>query len=247
MKRFKITVSYDGTNYVGWQVQPNGVSVQGQIETALLRLSNETVKVHGSGRTDQGVHAQGQVAHFDLEKEFTTKGIMRALNAVLPTDIRIMRCATCPADFHSRKHAVHKTYCYFIWNAPTMPPTKRFYQLHVKQKLDVEAMRKAASMLVGLHDFASFTANPKTVVYSTIRRVFDLKVRKRGSEIVIIARGEGFLYKMVRALAGWLLRVGKGEVPAEDTASILERKLRTSQVPTAPARGLFLWRVCYKK
>ena len=128
-----------------------------------------------------------------------------------------------------------------------MPPTKRFYQLHVKQKLDVEAMRKAASMLEGLHDFASFTANPRTIVYSTIRRVFELKVRKRGSEIVIIARGEGFLYKMVRALAGWLLRVGKGEVPAEDTPSILEQQLRTSQVPTAPARGLFLWRVSYTK
>jgi tRNA pseudouridine38-40 synthase len=245
MKRFKITLGYDGTNYFGWQVQPNAVTVQGEIEAVLLRLSGETVKVHGSGRTDRGVHAKGQAAHFDLEKPFEAKALGRALNALLPADIRVMRIANVKSDFHARKHAVSKIYCYFIWNDSVLPPLERFTHLQVRHPLDVEAMREAAAMLIGRHDFAAFTANPKDFVESTVRTLISLDIRARGKEIAIVARGEGFLYKMVRSLAGWLIRVGKGEVKPEDTKEILESKLRTSEVPTARPHGLILWSVKY--
>jgi len=247
MSRLKITIGYDGTNYAGWQVQPNGVTVQEVLERVLAKLNGSPVKVHGSGRTDQGVHARGQVAHFDLEKEFSPRDLNRALNALLPEDVRVLKVQKAKADFHARKHAVEKTYCYFIWNGETMPPTERLYHLHVQQKLDLEAMRRAAKMLVGRHDFAAFTANPNRVVESTVRELFDLLVRKRGNEIAIVARGEGFLYKMVRSLAGWLLRVGMGEVSPEETVDILESKIRTARVPTAQPQGLFLWKVSYRR
>jgi len=245
MSRFKITVNYDGTNYFGWQVQPNAVTVQEKIEGVLFRLSGERVKVHGSGRTDRGVHARGQVAHFDMNKPFSENALWRALNALLPDDIRVMGVELAAPDFHARKNAVAKEYRYFIWNDAVLPPTERFTHLQVRHPLDVDAMRTAASMLTGRHDFASFTANPKDFVESTVRTVFAVDVTQNGSEIVIAARGEGFLYKMVRSLAGWLIRVGKGEVAAETTKTVLESTLRTSEVPTARPQGLFLWQVEY--
>jgi tRNA pseudouridine38-40 synthase len=246
MSRFKITVAYDGTGYAGWQVQPNGTTVQEMLETVLARLDGAPVKVHGSGRTDQGVHARGQVAHFDLTKPFHPVALRRALNALLPEDIRVMRVQKAASDFHARKHAVDKEYRYFIWNAETVLPTARLYHLHEPQKLDLEAMRSAAAQLVGRHDFAAFTANPNRVVESTVRQLFELSVRKRGNEVILVARGEGFLYKMVRSVAGWLIRVGKGEVAAEATTAILESKRRTARVPTAQPHGLFLWNVRYR-
>lgn len=246
MNRFKITVGYDGTGYAGWQVQPNAVTVQEKLEGVLANLNGGPVKVHGSGRTDQGVHARGQVAHFDMEKAFSPRDLNRALNALLPEDIRVIKVQKAADGFHARKHAAEKVYCYFIWNGETMPPTERLDHLHVAQKLDIEAMRRAAEMLVGRHDFAAFTANPNRVVESTVRELFDLLVRKRGNEVVIVARGEGFLYKMVRSLAGWLLRVGKGEVAPEETSAILESRIRTARVPTAKPQGLFLWKVSYR-
>ncbi|MBT3194219.1 MAG: tRNA pseudouridine(38-40) synthase TruA [Verrucomicrobia bacterium] len=247
MKRFKITVGFDGTHYCGWQVQPSDVTVQGRLEAVLFRLNGERVKVHGSGRTDQGVHARGQVAHFDLEKPFTTVALMRAMNALLPEDVRIMRVEEAHASFHSRKLAKDKEYRYFIWNSATMPPTDRLHCLHVPQHLDIEAMRQAAAVLEGLHDFAAFTSVPRGGFKgSTIRLLHELKVRKDGKRIVIVARGEGFLYRMVRCLTGWLLRVGKGEVDASETESVLESCIRTARVPTAPPQGLFLWNVRYR-
>ena len=239
-------MAYDGSGYAGWQVQPNGTTVQEMLETVLGRLDGAVVKVHGSGRTDQGVHARGQVAHFDLTKPFNPVALRRALNALLPEDVRVMRVQKSAPDFHARKHAVAKEYRYFIWNAETVLPTERLYHLHEPQTLDLDAMRAAAAQLVGRHDFAAFTANPNRVVESTVRELFELSVRKRGSEVIIVARGEGFLYKMVRSLAGWLLRVGKGEVAPEATTAVLESKLRTARVPTAQPHGLFLWKVMYR-
>ncbi len=246
MKRFKITVGYDGSGYSGWQVQPNGLTVQEVLETTLARLEGTPVKVHGSGRTDQGVHARAQVAHFDLEKPFEAASLRRAMNAILPRDIRVLSAKRTRPDFHARKQATGKEYRYFVWNADVMPPTERLYHVHETQPLDVAAMQEAADVLVGRHDFAAFTANPNRVVESTVRELFELTVRKRGGEVVLVARGEGFLYKMVRSLAGWLLRVGKGEVAPGDTAAILESRVRTARVPTAPPEGLFLWRVWYR-
>jgi tRNA pseudouridine38-40 synthase len=245
MKRYKITVAYDGTNYSGWQIQANGVTVQEKLQKAVHKVTDETVTVHGSGRTDQGVHARKQVAHFDLESEFPVKSLRRALNSALPDDIRIMAAVTASPTFHARKDVKSKEYRYFIWNADVMIPDMRNHKVHVWNKLDVAAMREAAAHLEGRHDFAAFTANPNRVVESTVRDLTMLKVIRKGHEIVIVARSSGFLFRMVRSLAGFLIRVGEGAVPAKDARTILSSRLRTARVPTAPAKGLFLWNVTY--
>jgi tRNA pseudouridine38-40 synthase len=245
LKRYRIHIAYDGTGYVGWQIQPTGVTVQDRLETTIRRLTGETVKVHGSGRTDQGVHAREQVAHFDLDREWTPKALQRALNALLPPDIRILKAAIAAPDFHARRSVVEKEYRYFIWNAPILPPFQRHYRAHVRAPLDIKAMRKAAAHLVGRLDFAAFTANPNREVETTVREVRELRITKRGPEIVVIVRGEGFLYRMARSLAGFLIRVGEGAVTPEAAREILESRVRTARVPTAPACGLFLWRAKY--
>lgn len=244
MTRYRITLSYDGSDYAGWQIQPNGRTVQETLEQAVRTLTGETVKIHGSGRTDQGVHARMQVAHLDLEMDRKIN-MAKALNSVLPADIRILKVEKAAADFHARRSAAGKEYRYFIWNAELLPPFLRRYRTHVRRRLDVEAMRRAAALLTGRHDFAAFTANPNREVDGTVRHLTALRVLKRGSEIVIVARGEGFLYKMVRSLAGFLIRVGEGGVRPEEAAAILHSRQRTARVPTAPPEGLFLWRVFY--
>jgi tRNA pseudouridine38-40 synthase len=246
MNRYKITVSYDGTDYAGWQVQLNGFAIQESLEKSIQTVTGEKTKVHGSGRTDQGVHARAQVAHFDLENPFKTSMFKKGLNAILPKDIRILKVEMVDPQFHARRSAVSKEYRYFIWNAEVMPPFLRRYRTHIRKRLDVKAMMKATKYLVGKHDFAAFTANPNRVVdRGTIRNLTRLEVTKRGAEIVITAKGEGFLYKMVRSLAGLLIRVGEGAVPPEDAKIILHSRKRTARVPTAPPEGLFLWHVDY--
>lgn len=245
MQRYRIQVAYDGSAYFGWQVQPNGITVQARIEAALKQLTGESPKVHGSGRTDQGVHARGQVAHFDLEKEWTPAALLKALNAILPPDVRILEAVTAAPDFHARRSVVDKEYRYFIWNGPILPPFYRNYRAHIRSPLDVAAMREAAGYLVGRHDFAAFTANPNREVESTVREVRQLRVLRRGQEVVMVVSGEGFLYRMARSFAGLLIRVGEGAVPPETAKEILESRVRTARVPTAPACGLFLWNVKY--
>lgn len=243
--RYRITVAYDGTPYAGWQVQPANMTVQQRMEESLKQLTGEVVKVHGSGRTDQGVHAFGQVAHFDLQSKWVCGHLLKGLNAVLPQDIRVSRVGRAKPDFHARRSAVKKEYRYFIWNHGVMDPCRRFYALHVRRPLDVKAMQAAAQLLVGRHDFAAFTANPNREVESTVREVYTLTVRKTGSLVVIRASSEGFLYKMVRSLTGLLLRVGEGAVTLDEVREILASRVRTARVPTAPPQGLFLWRVWY--
>lgn len=245
-RRYRMTVAYDGTAYAGWQVQPNGVAVQQRLEEALAAIAGQTVKIHGSGRTDRGVHAAGQVAHFDLQPPAPAPAaLMRGLNALLPVDIRVLKVNRCATDFHARHSVREKEYRYFIWNGPAVPPFVRLYRTPVRRPLDVAAMRAAAAMLVGRHDFAAFTANPNRAVESTVRHLSRLSVCRRGAEITIRAVSEGFLYRMVRSLAGWLIRVGEGDVPAEATREVLASHCRTAHVPTAPPEGLFLWRVRY--
>lgn len=243
--RFRITVAYDGTAYYGWQVQPAHTTVQQCVEESIKRLTGESVKVHGSGRTDQGVHAAGQVAHFDLPRKWACAALMKGLNAILPRDIRVVRAARAKPDFHARRSAVKKEYRYFIWNSPVMDPCRRLYAVQARHPLDVRAMQAAARLLVGRHDFAAFTANGNAEVVSTVREVYGLSVRKQGPLVVIRATSEGFLYKMVRSLTGILLRVGEGQVSPHDVKEILASKVRTARVPTAPPHGLFLWRVWY--
>jgi tRNA pseudouridine38-40 synthase len=245
MTRYRITVAYDGTNYAGWQVQPGHPTVQAAIEAALGRLAGEAVKIHGSGRTDQGVHAAGQVAHFDLARPWEPERLLKGLNALLAADVRVRRVARARAGFHARRSAVGKEYRYFIWNAPTADPCRRLYHTHVRPPLDARAMQAAAAQLLGRHDFAAFAANPNREVESTVRTVTRLAVRRRGAEIVIRAASDGFLYKMVRSLVGLLIRVGEGAVAPSEVPAILASRVRTARVPTAPPEGLFLWQVRY--
>jgi len=245
MQRYRFDISYDGTDYRGWQIQPNAMTVQERIEKALCEITGEAAKLHGSGRTDQGVHARRQVAHADLSSRVAARGLKKGLNALLPGDIRILGVARAADSFHARRSAVGKEYRYFIWNAELVPPFIRRYRTHVRDRLDAGAMAEAAALLVGRHDFAAFTANPNRPVESTVRDVRKLTITKRGSEIVVSAAADGFLYKMVRSLAGLLIRVGEGGEAVTEARAILESRTRTARVPTAPPEGLFLWNVRY--
>jgi tRNA pseudouridine38-40 synthase len=244
--RFRLTVSYDGTAYAGWQVQPNGVTVQETLEQVLQGLVGVPVKLHGSGRTDQGVHARGQVAHVDLVTRMDAAALLRALNARLPPDIRVHAVRPVVADFHARRSAISKEYRYFVWNDPILPPERRLYVGHCYRPLNLAAMQQAAARFVGEHDFASFTANPDRLVESTVRQVFLFRVRRQGSLLCFRVRGSGFLYKQVRSMVGFLLRVGEGaEAPEAVAALLAQRAPRTARVPTAAPQGLFLWQVFY--
>lgn len=246
-RRFKLTIAYDGTAYCGWQVQPKRTSVQQVVEAGLAAVTGQAaVKAHGSGRTDQGVHARGQVAHVDLDCRMPPDALMRALNSRLPPDIRILKAARVRSDFHARKSAAAKEYRYFVWNAAQALPDKRLYCAHVYRPLDLALLREAARRFVGRHDFASFTANPNREVASTVRTVFDCAVTRKGHELCFRVRGEGFLYKQVRSMAGFLLRVGVGDEKPEAVTELLAACApRKARVPTAPPHGLFLWRVWY--
>ena len=245
MARYRLTIAYDGTGYAGWQIQPNGTAVQEVLQNAVARISGEKVVLHGSGRTDQGVHARRQMAHMDLAESLSLRSFTKSMNSVLPADIRIINSAKVADDFHARHSVKEKEYRYFIWNAETVPPFLRLYRTHVARTLAVSAMREAAALLVGENDFAAFTANPGRVLDSTVRHLTALEVKKKGSEIIIIARGRGFLYKMVRSLAGLIIRIGQGAVPPRTAQKILDSRVRTARVPTAPPEGLFLWNVKY--
>lgn len=244
--RYKMTIAYDGTNYAGWQVQPGKTTVQGEIERAIEHLTGHHIRIHHSGRTDSGVHAKGQVAHFDLKEPADTGRFMNSLNALLKLDVRIMKFEKVPSDFNARYDAVSKEYRYFIWNGHAVPPELRLYRLHERRRLNITAMRKAAEHLVGKHDFAAFTANPRREIEGTVKTITKLTVsRTREGDVTICVTGEGFLYKMVRSITGFLLRVGLGELRPEDTRRFLKAGARTNEIPTVKPLGLFLWRVDY--
>ncbi len=244
--RYKITIAYDGTGYAGWQVQPRKNTVQAEIERAIEQLTSKTIRIHHSGRTDAGVHAKGQVAHFDLETAVDSRRFMNSLNAILKSDVRIMKLQKVRADFNARYDAVSKEYRYFIWNGPAVPPELRLYRLHERRPLDIAAMKRAAEALVGKHDFAAFTANPNREIGGTVKTINKITItRSRAGDVTIAVVGEGFLYKMVRSIAGFLIRVGIGELEAKETKRLLKSTERTNKVPTAKALGLFLWKVDY--
>ena len=249
MTRFKLAIAYDGTAYYGWQVQPRLPSVQQVIETELVGITGQaSVTVNGSGRTDQGVHARGQVAHVDLTCRMSPDSLCRALNSRLPPDIRVLKIARAKPDFHARKSATAKEYRYFVWNDSIVLPDQRLYMAHVYRPLNLSAMRDAAQRFVGQHDFAAFAANPRRNVDRTVRTVFSFTVSKRGKALTFRVRGGGFLYKQVRSMVGFLLRVGEGaERPEAVTALLDAHTMRTARVPSAAACGLFLWQVWYGK
>jgi tRNA pseudouridine38-40 synthase len=244
--RYKLIIAYDGTNYAGWQVQPGKMTVQGEVERAIEKMTGNHIRIHHSGRTDSGVHAKGQVAHFDLKEPVDTGRFMNSLNALLEPDVRIMKLEEVQPDFNARYDAVSKEYRYFVWNGEAVPPELRLYRLHERRKLNIAAMRKAAELLVGKHDFAAFTANPQREIEGTVKTISRIAVsRTREGDVTISVVGEGFLYKMVRSITGFLLRVGIGELTPEDAKRFLKAGTRTNEVPTVKPLGLFLWRVNY--
>jgi tRNA pseudouridine38-40 synthase len=243
--RFRLDLAYDGTAYAGFQLQGTQPTIQLRLEEAIASVTGHFARVQPSGRTDAGVHARGQVAHFDSPTGLPAADLHRALNAVLPPDIRVDRVRVARPDFHARFDAVRKEYRYFIWNHRVFEPFHRPFRLHEPRPLAVEAMAAAAARLRGRHDFASFTANPRREVGDTTRTLQRLDLRRTGPLIVLTAVADGFLYKMVRSLAGFLLAVGGGKFPPEAADALLRARRRNAQVPTAPPQGLFLWRVGY--
>jgi len=238
-KRVMLTVAYDGTNYNGWQVQPNGVTIEGVLNQCLSELLQEDIVVIGASRTDAGVHALCNVAVFDTTSRIPAEKISYALNTSLPEDIRIVGSKEVDADFHPRYCDSKKTYEYRIVNSEFINPIKRLYCHHTYLKCDVDAMQKAAKHLVGEHDFKSF-CTVGAQVESTVRTITDLEVYRKEDEIVICVTGTGFLYNMVRIIAGTLLEVGYGRISVDDIPPILEACDRQAAGPTAPAKGLCL-------
>lgn len=244
MKRVKLTVAYDGTNYCGWQVQPNGITVQEALNQCLSEFSGENIETIGASRTDAGVHALGNVAVFDTEMRMPGDKFSFALNQRLPEDIRIQKSEEVDADFHPRYVKSQKTYEYRILNCRFPIPTERFYSHFTYIPLDVDKMKEAASYLIGEHDFKSFCGTGAQVK-TTVRTVKEIQIEKSGDRITIRITGEGFLYNMVRIIAGTLMDIGGGLYPPEKMKEILEAKDRKKAGPTAPARGLTLMKIQY--
>lgn len=244
MKRVKLTVAYDGTDYCGWQIQPNGITIEEVLNKKLSELTGEQIAVIGASRTDSGVHARGNVAVFDTDSRIPAERMAYALNRKLPEDIVIVRSEEVPPDWHPRYQDCMKTYEYHIWNAEVPDPTKRRTTYHVSYRLDIEKMRKAALYLVGEHDFVSFCSIHKNVK-TTVRTIYELSIGQNGEELVFRIRGNGFLYNMVRIIVGTLLRVGRGFYTPEQVKEILEAKNRDAAGVTVPPQGLVLVEIKY--
>ncbi len=244
MKRVKLTIAYDGTNYCGWQIQNNGITIEEVINRELTRLLGEEIKVIGASRTDSGVHALGNVAVFDTETRIPAEKISFALNQKLPDDIRITNSCQVADDFHPRYCDTIKTYEYRIWNDRFPNPLVRLYSKFVYFNIDIERMEKAAAYLVGEHDFKSF-CTPRTQVESTVRTVTEISFFKEGNMITMRIKGTGFLYNMVRIIMGTLLKCGMGMYEPEYVKEILDACDRAKAGPKAEACGLTLMGIEY--
>jgi len=242
--RWKCVCAYDGTNFAGWQSQARGVAIQDVIEARLQAILKQPVRISGSGRTDAGVHAHGQVFHFDAAWPHGEQKLLIALRTGLPPGIQIKSAKPVRADFHARFQATGKRYEYHIHLGDADPFTRPYCWM-VFRGLDIEAMRVAAKHLLGRHDFRAFTALNGPEKDDTVRTLKKLDVIKRGKRVRIVCEGDGFLYKMVRSLAGVLVSVGEGKIAPDEVARILKSRRRTEVVQTAPAQGLFLMKVFY--
>lgn len=244
--RYLLKIAYDGTRFSGWQVQPKKQTIQGELEQLITKMmSEDSIRIEASGRTDTGVHARIQVAHVDLPRKIDPVYFLNGLNAQLPGDIRVKFIKKVSNRFHARFDAKGKEYRYLIDNSKILSPSLRKYRFHEHRKLNVLQMQNAANFLVGHHDFASFSSMRCFANEDTVRDLTDLVVIRRGSQIVIQAKANGFLYKMVRSIAGYLIEVGLGRFDPNGTKEILDRKKRKADVKTAQPQGLFLWNVFY--
>lgn len=244
MPTFKITLEYDGTNYHGWQIQPDVPTIQRELEAAIGRVAQHEVNVIGAGRTDAGVHALGQVAHFSTTARLSTEEWNRALNGLLPPDIAVLAVEPAPDTFHARFAAKSKLYRYRILNRPHRSALERTRAWHVWQPLDVATMRETVACLVGKHDFSSFQGSP-TDTENAVCQITRLTLDQSGDDLSIEVEANRFLKQMVRNIVGTLAEVGRGKLQTGDVAGILDARDRTKAGPTAPAHGLYLVKVDY--
>ena len=246
-RRIRMTVAYDGTDYAGWQRQNNGISIQQKLEEAFYTLFHEEVRVDASGRTDAGVHARGQVAAVTLEYPIPVRKLSLALNSCLPEDIRVLDAEETEQDFNPQFEAKRKTYCYSYYNGTFLLPQYRLYMTHIHEPMDIDAMRRAAQDLVGEHDFTALSSAQRQSK-TTVRTIYSADVYRDASDPQIIrieVTGNGFLYNMVRIIAGTLADVGRGRLPEDIIRQAIETKDRTIAGVTAPPQGLCLMRVEY--
>jgi tRNA pseudouridine38-40 synthase len=244
MRNIKLTISYDGAAYKGWQLQKNGATVQGKLEKAIKKVLGKEHRVHGASRTDSGVHAKGQVAHFKTASSIPVEKISPALNAALPDDIVVKKTEEVSDKFHSRFDARSKLYRYNMLSSRQRDPFEEKYAWRIPYKLNLTRMRKEAAELVGRHDFKSFQASDNRERPS-VRKISMIKLRKKGKMITLDIEGDGFLYNMVRNITGTLVDIGRGYLPPGSMKEILEIRDRRKAGPTAPAKGLFLIEVKY--
>ncbi len=243
-RMWKLVLAYDGTDFHGWQVQPDRLTVQGLLRDALARITSEEVLPQGSGRTDTGVHALGQVASFALNAPIPEANLVRALNRILPASVRVLSAARMANDFHARHSAQAKSYEYRIFRGSICPPWQARYVYALNTRLDVEAMQRCARMILGEHDFASFAATDSDA-RSSVRCLYASGWTEEPDLLIYRVRGNGFLHHMVRNLVGTFLEVGRGNIAETKFPAILASRSRDAAGPTAPARGLFLVNVDY--
>lgn len=242
MRRLKCTIQYDGTGYAGYQVQPNGLTIQEVIETTLARMHKHPVKIIGSGRTDARVHAYGQVIHFDTELAIPPENVVKALNTLLPADIRVRSCEEVEPTFEARYDVVGKEYRYFVRREENA--FRRNLSVHIPYPLDLERIRQGMAHLVGTHDFSSFCV-AKTETDNRVRTIYEAELMTVSDELVFRFQGSGFLYNQIRIMVGTLLDVGRGRFAPEDIKKMLLAKDRNVAGVTAPPHGLYLWEVFY--
>lgn len=249
-RTFKLTISYDGTNYCGWQKQSNAISIQEEIEKRLSIILTSNIVVHGAGRTDAGVHAIGMTAHFKTERNLPPTTLANSLNSMLPLDIRIVECEEQEMDFHARYNATGKIYCYYICTGKVQPPTQRLYSVHWPHDLNIEVMKQCLETITGTHDFSSFESTGSrdkaiTTGRGAIRTITHTLLTHDKNSLQITIEGDGFLRHMVRNIIGTLLDAGRGRITSEGFKAIFEGKDRSVAGAKAPAHGLFLNRVYY--
>lgn len=244
--RLKCTIQYDGSNYAGYQIQPNAKTIQEEIESILTRMhKGKMIRIHSSGRTDRGVHAIGQVFHFDTDLSLPTENWLKALNAQLPDDIQVTEVIEVEADFHARIDAKMKEYRYFVEQADLPNIFKRHYVHFERNSLDMKKMEAACQWFIGTHDFTSFSSARSTVKGTKVRTLFDVRVERQADQFVFVLKGDGFLYNMVRIIVGVLLDAGKGKVNEAEVKEMFAAKNREFVGATLPPEGLFLWEVIY--
>lgn len=244
---YRMQIAYDGTPFHGWQIQLTGLSIQEILQNCLAKIIRHPITVIGSGRTDSGVHAVGQVAHFKTHHPLDISKVFKSINSLLPKEIRVLSLENAPIDFHAQFNAVRKTYHYNLFVGPVQPPLERLYALHIYSKIDLNAMQEAAQFLLGEHDFTSFAneSHRGSAAEDPVRTMERIDFVQSGGNVRIEFQGNGFLYKMVRNCVGTLLEVGTGKRKPADIISILEARDRRQAGQAAPPHGLFLFHVDY--